>query len=96
MREPGEADGRDSSGDSFEILKDKNAALDQNRIGRSHLLVLGVLWDGMRAGQGLRQEKTPEEADTSCVQAVHPQRGGEDPRGKRQIRRQDHKKLRAI
>lgn len=96
MREPGEADGRDSSGDSVEILKDKNAALDQNRIGRSHLLVLGVLWDGMRTGQGLRQEKTPEEADTSCVQAVHPQRGGEDPRGKRQIRRQDHKKLRAI
>lgn len=83
MREPGEADGRDSSGDSFKILKDKNVALDQNRIGRSHLLVLGVFWDGMRAGQGLRQEKTPEEADTSCVQAVHPQRGGEDPRGKR-------------
>lgn len=50
----------------------------------------------MRAGQGLRQEKTPEEADTSCVQTVHPQRGGEDLGGERQIRRQDHKKLRAI
>lgn len=99
MREPGEADGRDKAAATrFEILKghQKNAALDQNRIGRSHLLVLGVLWDGMRTRQGLRQEKTPEEADTSCVQAVHPQRGGEDPRGKRQIRRQDHKKLRAI
>lgn len=51
MREPGEADGRDSSGDSFEILKDKKMLL-WTRIVLVGLICLSLVSSGMGCGPG--------------------------------------------
>lgn len=51
MREPGEADGRDSSGDSFEILKDKKMLL-WTRIVLAGLICLSLVSSGMGCGPG--------------------------------------------
>lgn len=52
MREPGEADGRDSSGDSFEILKDKKKMLLWTRIVLVGLICLSLVSSGMGCGPG--------------------------------------------
>lgn len=64
--------------------------------GGPRLLAARVLGAGVWTRQGIWEETAPQKADPFSLQAVYPQRSGEDPGGQRQIRRQDLQKLGAI
>lgn len=62
-------------------LHGRDAAAGEMSAGAACLLAVDVLGAGVRTRQGIWQEAEPQKADPFSLQAVYPQRGGEDPRG---------------
>lgn len=74
----------------------RNAVEAEARARISHLRLPRVLWSRVWSRKGLWEAQAPQKAHSARIQAVHPQRGREDPGRERQVRGQDHAQLGAL